>query len=71
MKTATIVIYRTSGDYRKKTTDKAGFRYMRRLAARGERAKLWTSRGPFDGYRTPAIKQADAWDNSIIIGGNK
>lgn len=67
MKTASIVIYRETGDYRRKTTEKAGFRFLRRLSRRGERAKLFTVRGPFDGYRTPAIQQADAWDNSIII----
>jgi hypothetical protein len=71
MKTATLCIYESGSIvFQKKTTSKAGFRFMRRLSRKGISAKLWTERGPFDGYRTLSIGAQNnrcGFDNSIVI----
>jgi len=71
MKTATICIYEAGSiTFRKKTTLKAGFRFMHRLSRKGITARLWTDRGTFDGYRTIACgiqNNRCGFDNSILI----
>jgi hypothetical protein len=71
MKTATLCIYESGSIvFQKKTTSKAGFRFMRTLSRKGISAKLWTERGPFDGYRTSSIGAQNnrcGFDNSIVI----
>jgi hypothetical protein len=71
MKTATLCIYESGSiAFRKKTTPKAGFRFMRRLSRKGIPARLWIDRGPFDGYRTIACgiqNNRCGFDNSTLI----
>ena len=71
MKTAKLCIYENGSIvFQKKATSKAGFRFMRRLSRKGITARLWTDRGPFDGYRTTSIgAQINncGFDNSIVI----
>jgi hypothetical protein len=71
MKTAKLCIYENGSIvFQKKATSKAGFRFMRRLSRKGITARLWTDRGPFDGYRTTSIGAQNnrcGFDNSVII----
>jgi hypothetical protein len=71
MKTAKLCIYENGSIvFQKKTTSKAGFRFMRRLSRKGITARLWTDRCPFDGYRTTSIGAQNnncGFDNSVII----
>jgi hypothetical protein len=41
-------------DKKRGCSEKAGFRMMRLLAKKNLPAKLYTPRGPYCGYRTPA-----------------
>ena len=71
MKTAKLCIYENGSIvFQRKTTNKAGIRFMRRLSRKGIAARLWTDRGPFDGYRNISIGTQNnncGFDNSIVI----